>query len=278
MKCTLCDKDYQIHSDTSYLKLPTFRCNNCDLIVTGNNELEIKSQTEKIYKQKHWGDGNLWDAERSIDSNYTDEESLGKKRSWISQYKYCNPYLKNKKTIFEIGSGQGQASWWFEQEGFIVTGIEPDSKNVELINLKLKKGKCIVGSGEDFEINEKFDVIWMSHVLEHLVNPDYFFSKIKNNMKNDGIFFIEVPNCENISVLKTSIELVPHTFHFSKKSLEKLAKKNLFQVIKSDYFRPASKLEGIKQKTLKKYPYYPRIKCKNSDGLYLRMILRLSEK
>ena len=68
------------------------------------------------------------------------------------------------------------------------------------------------------------------------------------------------------------------TFHFSIKSLEKLAKNNSFQVIKSDYFRPASKLEGIKQKTLKKYPYYPRIKCKNSDGLYLRMILRLSEK
>ena len=97
-------------------------------------------------------------------------------------------------------------------------------------------------------------------------------------MKDDGIFFIEVPNCENVSVLKTSIELVPHTFHFSKKSLEKLAKQNLFQVIKSDYFRSASKLEGIKQKISKEFPYYPRIKCKNSDGLYLRMVLGLGKK
>ena len=46
--------------------------------------------------------------------------------------------------IFEIGSGQGQASWWFEQEDFIVTGIEPDSKNVELINLKLNVSNNII--------------------------------------------------------------------------------------------------------------------------------------
>ena len=82
-----------------YLKLPTFRCKNCDLTVTGNNELEIKNQTEKIYKQKHWGDGNLWDAEKAIDSNYTDEESLGRKHTWISQLKYCKPYIENKKKI-----------------------------------------------------------------------------------------------------------------------------------------------------------------------------------
>ena len=278
MKCILCDKDYKINSETSYLRLPTYRCNNCDLVVTGNNELEIREKTEKIYKQKHWGEGNLWYAKKAIDSNYTDNDSLGKKRSWISQYKYCKQYLENRKTILEIGSGQGQASWWFEQEGFMVTGIEPDLKNVELINMKLKNGRCIQGSGENFSIYEKFDLIWMSHVLEHLINPNYFFSRIKNNMKDGGIFFIEVPNCENLSVLKTSIELVPHTFHFSKKSLEKLAKQNLFQVIKSDYFRPASKIEGIKQKISKEFPYYPRIECKNSDGTDLRMILRLGGK
>ena len=76
MKCILCNKDYKMNSVTSYLKLPTYRCNNCDLVVTGNNELEIRNQTEKIYKQKHWGDGNLWDAKKAIDSNYTDDDSL----------------------------------------------------------------------------------------------------------------------------------------------------------------------------------------------------------
>ena len=274
MKCILCSADYELNTKTSYLDLPTFRCKKCNLIVTGDNESEIIKKTADVYKKKHWGEGNLWDAENEIKSNYTDEESQGKKRTWISQYKYCEPFMKDKKTILEIGSGQGQASWWFEEKGFQITGIEPDAKNVELINQKLKNGRCILSSGEDFKSKEKFDIIWMSHVLEHLIKPDFFLSRIKDNMEDDGLFFIEVPNCENSSMLQTSIDLVPHTFHFSKIALERLAKKNAYEIIKCDYFRPATKSEGFRQKIIKKYPYYPRIKCKNYDGIFLRILLR----
>ena len=273
MKCFLCNTDYELYTKTSYLDLPTFRCKKCNLIVTGDNESEIIKKTKEIYEKKHWGEG-MWNAENVIKSNYTDEESEGKKRTWISQYKYCESFLKGKKTILEIGSGQGQNSWWFEQKGFQITGIEPNEKNVELINKKLKNGICILGTGENFKNEEKYDIIWMSHVLEHLIKPDYFLSRIKDNMKDDSVFFIEVPNCENYANLKISIDLVPHTFHFSKTSLELLVKKNSYDIIKCDYFRPATKSEGLRHNILKKYPYYPRIKCKNSDGLVLRILLR----
>jgi 2-polyprenyl-3-methyl-5-hydroxy-6-metoxy-1,4-benzoquinol methylase len=278
MKCILCNSDYELYTKTSYLELPTFHCRKCNLIVTGDNESEIITKTNQIYKQKHWGKGNLWDAENAIRSDYTDSDSQGKKRTWISQYKYCKPYLKDKKTILEIGAGQGQASWWFEQKGFQITGVEPDEKNVELINKKLKFGKCISSSAETFEIDKKFDVIWMSHVLEHLIKPDFFLSKVKKNLTNDGIFFIEVPNCENNLTLKTSINLVPHTFHFSKNALIRLAEKNFYQVLKCDYFRPATKFEGLSQKIMKMHPYYPRILSKKHEGIFLRIILKMIKK
>ena len=41
------------------------------------------------------------------------DESLGRKRSWVSQLKYCEPLLN----ITRIGSGAGHASFWFEQKG-----------------------------------------------------------------------------------------------------------------------------------------------------------------
>lgn len=275
MNCISCDDKVEKFTDNSYLNLPTFRCNTCGLFVTGDLEQKIIENTIKIYNEKHWGKENLWDAETAIKSDYIDIDSQGKKRTWISQYKYCEHYLKNKQNILEIGSGQGQTSWWFEEKGFKVTGIEPDENNVNLINKKLQHGKCIVGSAEDFEINETFDIIWMSHVLEHIIKPELFLNKIKKNMKENGIFFIEVPNCENKSTLETSINLVPHTFHFSQKSLMNIVKKAGFEIIKTDFFRPATKFEGMIQKINKKFPYYPRILTNNKDGIFLRILIRI---
>ena len=68
-------------------------------------------------------------------------------------------------------------------------------------------------------------------------------------------------------------------FHFSKKSLLNLAIKSGFRVVKCDYFRPATKFEGIMNKItrsrLKKFQYYPRIPTNNKKGKFLRLILKI---
>jgi hypothetical protein len=58
-----------------------------------------------------------------------------------------------------------------------------------------------------------------------------------------------------------------------------LAKKSGFKVEKCDYFRAATKFEGIVNKFLnsriKKMQYYPRIITTNKKGRFLRLILKL---
>lgn len=181
MKCIICHENMGLYIQKSFLTLPVFNCSNCNFHITGETPQQRHEFSKKIYESKHWGENNIWDAKTSINSDYNDTESQGKKRDWISQLKYCKPYLKNNIEVLEIGSGQGQAVYWFEKEGFRVTGVEPDKNNVELINNKLKSGKCIVSLAEEFETNQSYDLIWMSHVLEHLVEPDLFLRKIKNN-------------------------------------------------------------------------------------------------
>lgn len=280
MQCISCDNTrMEKFTESSYLELPVYQCKKCNLYVTGESESEIKEKTKLIYQKKHWGKDNLWDAEMAIKSDYTDIDSQGKKRHWISQFKYCESHIKNKKNILEIGAGQGQATYWFDKEGFSVTSIEPDENNVKLINQKLNNGRCILGSAEDFQIEEKFDIIWMSHVLEHLIKPIQFLENVHKNLRDDGIFFIEVPNCENDSMLNSSVFLVPHTFHFSRNALINLAKKTGFKVVQCDFFRPATKFEGIINKLtkskLKKFQYYPRILTNNKKGKFLRVILKI---
>ena len=270
MKCIICSNQMQIFSNSSDLEMNVFYCKNCNHYITGDSEKEINKKLVDLYSGKYWHDRK---AVESIESNYTDIDSLGKYRNWISQYSYCKQYLKNKKNILEIGVGGGQASYWFEKEGYEIFGVEPDFRNVELINKKLKKGKIIHSFIEEFNLEKQFDVIWMSHVLEHLIRPDIFLEKIKKNLENDGIFFIEVPNIEHKPTLKTSIFENPHIHHFSRKSLLKLVEKH-FDVISCDCFRPATKIEGLKQKFLNSYKFYPRIKTSCKNGRDLRLILK----
>ena len=268
--CIICDGVLEEYSKTSNLNLVVNYCKKCNFYINGNTKGEVLDKISSLYKKDYWNERN---SEISINSDYTDIDSQGKKRNWISQFLYTKKYITGK-TILEIGVGAGQSIYWFENKGFHVTGIEPDKRNVSMINKMLKKGEVIESSVEDFFTEKTYDVIWMSHVLEHLVGPDEFLKKIKKNMKKNGIFFIEVPNCEYKPTLKSSIEENPHLFHFTKKALIRMVEDIGYKVISCDVFRPATKSEGIKQKILKNsFPYYPRIIADSNSGRDLRIIL-----
>ena len=272
--CIICDGVLEEYSKTSNLNLVVNYCKKCNFYINGNTKGEVLDKISSLYKEDYWNERN---SEISINSDYSDIDSQGKKRNWISQFLYTKKYITGK-TILEIGVGAGQSIYWFENKGFHVTGIEPDKRNVSMINKMLKKGEVIESSVEDFFTEKTYDVIWMSHVLEHLVGPDEFLKKIKKNMKKNGIFFIEVPNCEYKPTLKSSIEENPHLFHFTKKALIRMVEDIGYKVISCDVFRPATKSEGIKQKILKKsFPYYPRIITDSNSGRDLRIILGNNE-
>lgn len=205
--------------------------------------------------------------------------SRAKYRNFISQFAFCKPHIGNKRKILEIGSGEGQTIFYLDKMGYDVVGIEPDAKNTSRINSTLKNSKVIHSFIEDFSSFEKYDIIWMAHVLEHLVEPDVFLQKIKECLEINGIFFIEVPNSEHVDTLKDSIFGSPHVYHFSKDTLINLCKNAGFDIITSDIFRPATKFEGMLNKLFKKiiniYPYYPRILCDRKYGRDLRILLKL---
>jgi 2-polyprenyl-3-methyl-5-hydroxy-6-metoxy-1,4-benzoquinol methylase len=43
----------------------------------------------------------------------------------------------------------------------------------------LKNSKIIQTSVEEFKTDEKYDLIWMSHIFEHLSDPISFLNNIK---------------------------------------------------------------------------------------------------
>ena len=192
--------------------------------------------------------------------------------------KYCKEILNNNKTILEIGSGHGEAIYNFDKIGYVVTGIEPDKKNVVAINKKLKNSECIVEKAETFSSDKKFDIIWLNHVFEHLSQPIEFLKKIKIFLNESGFIFIEVPSVEKINDYR-KFQVVPHAYNYSRQSLINISKKSDYEITKCDYFRSPTLFEGGLNKFFNKFfkkdffEFYPKILTNSNDGENIRIIL-----
>lgn len=213
--CISCGASNFIYYDQNKtLKLPIYICQSCKLYVTGDSKIALDVILNDFYKKEFWDQTR----KNGLKSDYVDPYSKGRIRLWKSQFKYCREFIDNNKTILEIGSGHGEAIIQFDNLGFRVTGIEPDKMNVDNINKVLKHSKVILDTAETFRSENKFDIVWMSHVFEHLVEPIQFLKRLQKSLKPGGILFIEVPNVEKENDYR-KFTVVPHAFNFSKLSL-----------------------------------------------------------
>ena len=114
MRCLICsDNNVKNFCKDSFLEVPVFHCNSCNVLFSGDSIEVMREKCKVVYERKFWGNDNLWDAKKIIDNNYQDDDSNGKRRTWVSQYAYCKEFLNDSKDILEIGAGQGHASHWF---------------------------------------------------------------------------------------------------------------------------------------------------------------------
>lgn len=97
------------------------------------------------------------------------------------------------KKVLDIGCGLGIFLNGFldnEWKGF---GIEPSPYACNTIKEKL--GLPIVcGNYNSGLFNEKFDLVTLIHVLEHIAEPVEFLKEIRKDLKPKGIVFIESPD------------------------------------------------------------------------------------
>ena len=290
--CDCCDSNNNIQVyDNSFFEKPILKCQNCtNYFVKDKEKIDLK----KYYNKTYWNIFRNINKEKNI-SGKTDNayflkkfpkliqiivESTGiRKILAYSQYGYLKEFLKGKN-LLEIGSGEGHILELFERKKFDVLGIEPSEKNVKMINDKLKNGICKQGFAEDeFEFTKQFDVIIMSHVLEHVIDCRKVIENLKKKLSNDGILFLEVPNCGSKKYLIESIETQPHIHHFTKKSLEKLLNILGFEIIKVDtlfgeIITFKDHLKYFLFWLVKKDYFYPILE---NEGKYLRIIAKKND-
>ncbi len=92
--------------------------------------------------------------------------------------------VKPGARILDLGGGDGLHARFFRNHGFEVDIIDLE-EGMEPLAYK--------GQYEDFVPDEKYDVIWCSHVYEHIINPGRFLSKIYYDLRPGGYAAITVP-------------------------------------------------------------------------------------
>jgi len=139
-------------------------------------------------------------------------------------FEYLNQYaeLSNSGELLDIGCHFGAflKAFTYTYPHWNLTGcdvsdrfkssVEGISDKVTYIDNNLPKSK------------HGYDVISMSHVLEHIENIDYLFEFISQNLKDDGLFFLQ---CNNAAQNPFLLLVFEQYYNFTETSIERLCER-----------------------------------------------------
>jgi len=155
--------------------------------------------------------------------------------------------------MLEIGCSNGDFLLKCKNKGMSVLGIEPDNnaaqraikRGLEVLPLSFEEAYPHIK-------NQKFDVIFMSHVFEHIQNPKTVMKLLASLLSDNGKIIIVVPNINSFNHKLfgknwMSLDVPRHYFHYSPASLEYMANISDLSVDKTRFVSgPTSFLNSIR--------------------------------
>jgi 2-polyprenyl-3-methyl-5-hydroxy-6-metoxy-1,4-benzoquinol methylase len=137
--------------------------------------------------------------------------------AFLTEYLEANGQRAVGLSMLDIGAGGGEVVFAATQAGFHAKGIEPnegysafarDNYGIEVSTAHL-----------DDIANERFSVITMFHVLEHMPSPRKVFRRLHELLEPDGLLVVEVPNIEQADASPANIFFKAHLYYYSASTL-----------------------------------------------------------
>lgn len=154
----------------------------------------------------------------------------------LSQFNFIKQTIDLKnKDICEIGAFDGLLLSLFKKNNNNVFGYElNDDARV------YAKKKYDIDLKENFlESKSKYDIIILSHVIEHFREPKEILIKIKSMLKENGFIYIEVPNSPMPNECSYNMIMrylnTEHIVNFNMYNLIKFAESADLKIVRSEY-------------------------------------------
>jgi SAM-dependent methyltransferase len=173
--------DFKI-TDSAYGSLWTFfKCTHCKYVFS--NPYVPEESIVEFYSQ-------LEDQEYSA-------EAEGRTKNFKTIFKRLKR-LNPGKSLLDVGAASGIFLALAKEEGYEVAGIEPSEY---LVNEAKKRYDLDLFNGiiEDYKRTEKYPVITLLDIIEHLVDPDAFMSAVDALMADDGLLVIVTPDVNSLA-------------------------------------------------------------------------------
>ncbi len=215
-----------------------FKCAQCGFLFK-----EYKVQIQEVYSNAYAT--NMLSLEKYFN---TYAEDFFKKI--IKSAQACLPVLKQPLNLLDIGCGVGLVLDAARSENMNATGVELSEK---LAKITSAKGHNVIHgdiADVDFKINNKYNIITMLDIIEHLGEPKKMLLSIKNLMSDHAVLVIYTPNHNALIVkvarwlyklgVKSPVEnffASTHTGFFDKKSLTHLTVDSGYKIERFEFSR-----------------------------------------
>lgn len=152
-----------------------------------------------------------------------------------SKLSLINSYAGTDKTLLDVGAGTGDFLVGAKHDGWKITGIEPNG----LARLKAgDKGVLLLDDLNTLPIGQKFEVITLWHVLEHLPDLDSQIAKLVGLLTETGALVVAVPNfrsydAEYYKEYWAAFDVPRHLWHFSQKSIQAIFEKYGMKLVRT---------------------------------------------
>src|SRR3990167_4169207 len=168
------------------------KCDDCTMVFT--NPVFSTSALKNYYENLNTGQGEIVANENAF---YTEIYKTG--LNVISTY-------KSKGSILDMGCSCGFFLDLAKKEGWKTSGIELSIAEGEVCK---KKGHVLYHQPlEEINLGEKFDVITLWDVFEHIPNGKKQLELLADNLVKDGMIFMQIPSSGSLAakILKRSEE------------------------------------------------------------------------
>ena len=152
-------------------------------------------------------------------------------------------YIKNG-TLLDIGCSYGNYLYKMKHYGWAVKGLEMNKKATEFGKKELDLDIENIGL-EEFQTEEKFDIIILSMVLEHVLSPKETLAKVSSLLKKNGTLIISIPNFDGYEAQKYkeyayTLQVPTHITHFTPSTIQRYLLENSLENIKF-YFQKTTR-------------------------------------
>lgn len=133
---------------------------------------------------------------------YSDTSNRGYSYAYLNRFRASLDFIRSvcppPASILDVAAGQGNATLVLAESGYEVTWNDLRADLVGYTQLKHERGVVHYEAANLFDLDpvDKFDLILLAEIVEHVAHPDELLRKVRSLVKPTGHVIVTTPNGE----------------------------------------------------------------------------------